>query len=52
MKKKKKFISKFAENSVDNLLFDLTQTGLKYKDLEIKQKNLEEIFLSLVKNES
>ena len=41
-----------SENSVDNLLFDLTQTGLKYKDLEIKQKNLEEIFLSLVKNES
>ncbi len=38
-----------SKESVEDLLFDLSTSGIKYEDLEVKQKTLEEIFISLVK---
>ena len=33
----------------DDLLSDINKIGLRYEDLEVRQKNLEEIFIDLVK---
>lgn len=38
-----------SENFIDVLLSDINKIGLRYEDLEVRQKNLEEIFIDLVK---
>ncbi len=38
-----------SENFIDVLLSDINKIGLRYDDLEVRQKSLEEIFIDLVK---
>ena len=38
-----------SENLIDVLLSDINKIGLRYDDLEVRQKSLEEIFIDLVK---